>query len=408
MGKDRSLGGPRGPMISWATLSVVTKMSKWYHISGHWKWDLKLPSSPCLSLQPRWPKKLRILKGHSLPLDWRPANHLTTFMRPFVPDRGLFGLFQSFNNYLLGVFFKPSRVGRNGVQWGRQLCLHEEHTELCWEAGEDKEGSYAWMPFTLDLEKKQKDVEESPRTTIKTKCSWSRAFPGPSLSQEPIALFTPLYPLCPLGLPEDQALPVRRFQSCNDGGGHAVLSALANSEQFEGKSHSCFVPWSQQCLGQRLWMSTQLIVWIELESKRWMCEERQRQLRMLLRLLQMGRGQEASFPGSMPWPRQAWPPCGTGPSFAKKKVIYFAGADWLGSHTLMCYEITLGGNLISSIFSRRLTLRCLSLQAAINHPSHNIYITCKHLWGISSWWVPHKWPSFQWTTTSISFVLKCA
>lgn len=96
----------------------------------------------------------------------------------------------------------------------------------------------------------------------------------------------------------------------------------------------------------------------------------------------------------------------TAPSFAKRKVIYLGVvcANLLGSHPLMCSEIILGGNLISSIFSGRLTLRCLSPLAAINHPSHNTYITCKHLWGINSRWAlthgchtseqPHLLPRF--------------
>lgn len=156
--RDRRLGGPRGSMISRATLSVVTKMSKWCHISGHSKLGLKLPFSPCLPLQPgrsqKWYDQVLICVQSSLLLDGRTANHPKTFMRPFLPDPCLFfGLFWSFSKYLLGVCFKPSRVGRNGAHW-----------TLLRGRG-NKEGSHAWVWFTPDLEKKQqKDIKERPRS----------------------------------------------------------------------------------------------------------------------------------------------------------------------------------------------------------------------------------------------------
>lgn len=62
----------------------------------------------------------------------------------------------------------------------------------------------------------------------------------------------------------------------------------------------------------------------------------------------------------------------------EKSYLLVLGADLLGSYILVCYEITLGVDLIISIFSRRLTLRCRSLWAVINSPSHNFYITHKY------------------------------
>ena len=50
--------------------------------------------------------------------------------------------------------------------------------------------------------------------------------------------------------------------------------------------------------------------------------------------------------------------------FPEESDVLFFRADFLGSHTLVCYEITLGVDLIISIFSRRLTLGWLSLGIA--------------------------------------------
>lgn len=59
------------------------------------------------------------------------------------------------------------------------------------------------------------------------------------------------------------------------------------------------------------------------------------------------------------------------PHFQGGNLLFFR-ADLLGS--LVCHEITVGVDLIISIFSRRLNLRCLSLWAIINSHSYNIYI----------------------------------
>ena len=55
--------------------------------------------------------------------------------------------------------------------------------------------------------------------------------------------------------------------------------------------------------------------------------------------------------------------CPLASSFPEDSDMLFFRADLLGSHTLVCHEITLGMDLIISIFSRRLTLRWLFLWA---------------------------------------------
>lgn len=70
--------------------------------------------------------------------------------------------------------------------------------------------------------------------------------------------------------------------------------------------------------------------------------------------------------------------------------MLFFRADFLGSHTLVCYEITLGVDLIISIFSRRLTLGWLSLGIALPSITFVLLLSVNDELTVN----PHKQPSF--------------
>ena len=81
---------------------------------------------------------------------------------------------------------------------------------------------------------------------------------------------------------------------------------------------------------------------------------------------------------------------GLGSSFPEESDVLFFRADFLGSHTLVCYEITLGVDLIISIFSRRLTLGWLSLGIALPSITFVLLLSVNDELTVN----PHKQPSF--------------